>query len=79
MFKGGVARNIVADTAEVGVEVRSADDAKLEREAEAVIEAFRAAAEEFGAELEFTKEYIPVAQLEEGVRFLTAVLKARTG
>ena len=144
MFKGGVARNIVADTAEVGVEVRSADNAKLEREAETVIEAFRVAAEEFGAELEFTKEYafksfhiaedhpvvararqsaeslgvapvlwasgggldanvfnekglpcialgigieephsskeyISVAQLEEGVRFLTAVLKARTG
>ena len=26
-----------------------------------------------------SKEFIPVAQLEEGVRFLTAVLKARTG
>jgi hypothetical protein len=25
------------------------------------------------------REYIPVAQLEEGVRFLIAVLKARTG
>lgn len=144
MFKGGVARNIVADKAEVGVEVRSADNAKLEREADKVIEAFRSAAAEFGAELEFTKdyafksfhvaedhpvvvrarkaaeslgvkpvlwasgggldanvfnekglpcialgigieephsskEYIPVAQLEAGVRFLTAVLAARTG
>jgi len=143
MFSGGVARNIVADKAEVGVEVRSADNAKLEREAQTVIEAFRSAAAEFGAELDFTKEYafksfhiaedhpvvvraqqaaesvgvkpvlwasgggldanvfnekglpcialgigieephsskeyIPVAQLEAGVRFLTAVLAVRT-
>jgi tripeptide aminopeptidase len=32
-------------------------NAKLEREAETVIEAFRSAAAEFGAELDFTKEY----------------------
>jgi tripeptide aminopeptidase len=139
MFKGGTLRNIVADRAEVAVEVRSADDAKLEGESDKVIEAFESSAREFGAELEFTKnyafksfdvpldhpavvraraaaeslgiepvmwasgggldanvfngrgltcvalglgieephsssEYIPVAQLEEGVRFLTAVL-----
>ena len=143
MFKGGAARNIVADRAEVSVEVRSADNAKLARESDKVIQAFRSAAGEFGAELEFTthyafksfnippdhpavvralnaaesleikpvlwasdggldanvfnekglpcialglgiedphssKEYIPVAQLEAGVRFLTAVLSGRT-
>jgi hypothetical protein len=43
-----------------------------------VIEAFRAATGEFGAESEFTKVYIPVVQLENGVCLLTAVLAVRT-
>lgn len=142
MFTGGTLRNIVADRAEVGVEVRSGQDAKLEIESDKVVEAFRAAAQEYGAKMEFTKsyafkafnipvehpavnrarqaaaslgiepvmwasgggldanvfnekglpcialglgiedphstkEYIPVAQLEEGVRFLTAILSGQ--
>jgi len=57
LFNGGTLRNIVADRAQVGVEVRSAQDAKLEVEADRIIESFRSAAEEFGATLEFTKSY----------------------
>jgi tripeptide aminopeptidase len=57
MFKGGSLRNIVADRAEVAVEVRSGDMTKLELEADKVIKAFESAAEEFKAELEFTKNY----------------------
>ena len=144
MFTGGTLRNIVADKAEVGVEVRSAEDGKLEVESDKVVEAFKAAAEEFGAEMTFTKsyafkafhiatdhpavlrarqaaealemepvmwasgggldanvfngkglpcvalglgiedphsskEYIPVAQLEQGVQFLTAILSGQEG
>ena len=139
MFTGGTLRNVVADRAEVGVEVRSGDNTKLERETDKIVEAFEAATQEAGARLEFTRnyafrafnipldhtavvrarqaaeslgiepvmwasgggldanvfngrglscvalglgiedphspsEYIPVSQLEEGVRFLTAIL-----
>lgn len=57
MISGGELRNIVADRAEVGVEVRSGEDEKLERESEKVIASFQEAAEAFGAQLEFTKSY----------------------
>ena len=40
VISGGKARNIVPDRAEVAVEVRSTDTAKLEREVQAVLDAF---------------------------------------
>ena len=52
VISGGKARNIVPDRAEVAVEVRSTDTAKLEREVQAVLDAFTGEAEASGARLE---------------------------
>lgn len=52
VISGGKARNIVPDRAEVAVEVRSTDAAKLEREVQAVLDAFTEEAAAAGARLE---------------------------
>jgi tripeptide aminopeptidase len=56
VISGGKARNIVPDRAEVAIEVRSADEAKLEREVHAVLTAFDEAAAASGAQLTVKRE-----------------------
>jgi tripeptide aminopeptidase len=56
IISGGKARNIVPDRAEVAVEVRSTDTAKLEREVQAVLDAFNAEAAASGARLDVRRE-----------------------
>jgi tripeptide aminopeptidase len=56
VISGGKLRNIVPDRAEVAIEVRSTDVAKLEREVQAVLEAFTIEAEASGARLEVRRE-----------------------
>jgi tripeptide aminopeptidase len=56
VISGGKARNIVADRAEVAVEVRSTDQAKLEREVRAVLDAFAEEAAASGARLDVRRE-----------------------
>ena len=51
VISGGKARNIVPDRAEVAIEVRSIDKEKLEREVQAVMDAFNEAAAASGARL----------------------------
>jgi len=52
VISGGTVRNIVPDRAEVAVHVRSTDTAQLEREVQAVLDAFTAEAAASGAHLE---------------------------
>jgi tripeptide aminopeptidase len=56
IISGGKARNIVPDRAEVAVEVRSIDTGKLEREVQAVLDAFNEEAAASGARLEVRRE-----------------------
>lgn len=56
VISGGKARNIVPDRAEVAIEVRSTDLEKLEREVDAVLDAFHEAAAASGARLRIRRE-----------------------
>jgi tripeptide aminopeptidase len=56
IIRGGKARNIVADRAEVAVEVRSTDPEALDREVQAILDAFNAAAAEAVAGLNVRRE-----------------------
>jgi tripeptide aminopeptidase len=56
VISGGKARNIVPDRADVAVEVRSTDPEKLEREVQAVLDAFNEAAASSGARLTVRRE-----------------------
>jgi tripeptide aminopeptidase len=56
VISGGTVRNIVPDRAEVAVEVRSTDTGKLEREVQAVLDAFTEEAAASGARLEVRRE-----------------------
>jgi len=56
VVRGGKARNIVPDRAEVAVEVRSTDAGKLEREVQAILDAFHAEAAASGARLTVRRE-----------------------
>lgn len=56
VISGGKARNIVAERAEVAIEVRSTDKAKLGREVQAVLDAFGEAAALSGARLTVRRE-----------------------
>jgi tripeptide aminopeptidase len=56
VISGGKARNIVPDRAEVAVEVRSTDPAKLEREVQSVLDAFTEEAAASGARLVVRRE-----------------------
>jgi tripeptide aminopeptidase len=56
VISGGTVRNIVPDRAEVAVEVRSTDTAKLEREVQAVVDAFTGEAASAGAHLDIRRE-----------------------
>jgi len=56
VISGGNARNIVPDRADVVVEVRSTDPAKLEREVQAVLDAFNEAAAASGARVTVRRE-----------------------
>jgi tripeptide aminopeptidase len=56
-ISGGRARNIVADRAEVSMEVRSTDQARLEAEVQAVLRAFEEEAAAAGAQLSVAKEF----------------------
>jgi|WetSurMetagenome_2_1015567.scaffolds.fasta_scaffold04803_2 tripeptide aminopeptidase len=55
-ISGGRIRNMVADRAEVIMEVRSTDAARLETEVQAVLDSFSEAASSAGAELSVRKE-----------------------
>ena len=55
-ISGGAARNIVPERAEVAVEVRSTDTAKLEREVQAVLDAFTQEAAAAGAHLDVRRQ-----------------------
>ena len=57
LISGGRIRNIVADRAEVNLEVRSTDQAKLEAEVQAVLKAFEEEAASAGAQLSVRKEF----------------------
>lgn len=54
-IQGGQTRNIVPDRVEIAVEVRSLDDGKLEREAEAILDVFSKTVKEFNAQLTVAK------------------------
>ena len=56
LISGGRIRNMVADRAEVIMEVRSTDTARLETEVQAILDSFREAASSFGAGLSVRKE-----------------------
>jgi tripeptide aminopeptidase len=56
VISGGTVRNIVPDQAEVAVEVRSTDGDKLEREIQAVVDAFDAEAAAAGARVTVRRE-----------------------
>ncbi len=56
VISGGKARNIVPDRAEVAIEVRSTDLEKLERQVQAVLDAFNEAAAIAGARLTARRE-----------------------
>jgi tripeptide aminopeptidase len=56
LISGGRIRNMVADRAEVNMEVRSTDAARLEEEVQAVLSAFREEAASAGAELSVRKD-----------------------
>jgi tripeptide aminopeptidase len=59
VMRAGTARNIVPETAELQVEARSHDEAKLQAQTDTMIQAFRKAAEEAGASVDITitREY----------------------
>lgn len=54
VISGGIARNIVPEYCEVKGEARSRNDAKLEEQIEHMLEAFRSAAAEVGADVDIT-------------------------
>jgi tripeptide aminopeptidase len=56
VINGGSLRNIVPDRAEVAIEVRSTDTARLEREVQAVLDAFSQAAAASGARVSVRRE-----------------------
>ena len=56
VISGGKVRNIVPDRAEVAVEVRSTDAAALEREVQAILDAFNAEAAAAGARVTVRRE-----------------------
>jgi tripeptide aminopeptidase len=57
LISGGRIRNMVADRAEVNIEVRSTDAARLEAEVQAILNAFQEAASSAGAGLSVRKEF----------------------
>jgi tripeptide aminopeptidase len=57
LISGGRIRNIVADRAEVSMEVRSTDAARLEAEVQAALNAFEEEAASAGAGLSVRKEF----------------------
>jgi tripeptide aminopeptidase len=54
LIRGGTARNVVPATAEIEGEARSRDEAKLEQQTGAMVDAFKAAAARYGASVDIT-------------------------
>lgn len=55
-IQGGKVRNIVPDRVGISAEVRSMDDAKLEKEARSILDVFSKTAVSCGAQFDYTKE-----------------------
>ena len=67
VIQGGTAKNVVPERVTIQAEARSRDEAKLDRQTAAMRHAFEAAAEKYGAELDFRTQraYAPIRISED--------------
>lgn len=79
IIKGGIATNIVMPELELAAEVRSLDNSKLEAQTQHMVDAFKQAADDFGAEIEIkTKRMYDAFNVDENDEIVNLVKKAFT-